>query len=155
MPLTEKQKESVKKYAKSPKGIKANRIKHWKAQGIIVEDWHKFYDYYLSITNCEKCDKLLTSGREKFQNTTKCADHDHTINDRPNFRQILCNSCNSEDKSNNTSGTPNIIRDNRNGKWYFQKMFNKVRITSPRFKTIDEAIKFKLNYLSSKQYTNL
>jgi len=141
---------ACKKYGKSPKGIKANRIKHWRQQGIIVKDWDVFYKYYLEVTNCETCNVLLTQGIDGFKNTTKCVDHNHNIKDSINFRKILCNTCNSNEKSNNTSGFPNISKHTQTGKWYFSKMINKKRFASPLFETKEEANTFKNEYLLKK-----
>ncbi len=96
----EKCKEHQKKYRlENPeKTTKCFRIAKWKNRGVISEDYNKLYEYYLSIEECENC------GIELNQDvgTRKCLDHDH---DTGQFRQILCNVCNSmRDKKRNELG---------------------------------------------------
>ena len=67
-------------------------IKIWKYNGLIelegVYTYESLYEYYISITHCEVCNK-------KFKNSLdRCMDHCHTTNI---FRWVLCRSCNSGD----------------------------------------------------------
>tara|TARA_R110001606_G_C14981744_1_gene604507 strand:+ start:100 stop:567 length:468 start_codon:yes stop_codon:yes gene_type:complete len=67
-------------------------IKIWKYNGLIelegVYSYQSLYEYYISITHCEVCNK-------KFKNSNdRCMDHCHTTNI---FRWVLCRSCNSVD----------------------------------------------------------
>tara|TARA_R110002096_G_scaffold2940_1_gene15039 strand:+ start:425 stop:802 length:378 start_codon:yes stop_codon:yes gene_type:complete len=84
-----KEKIAVKKkeYRKSDKGLKSDRIGHWKFRGVISDDYDKLYEYYLSIKECENCGIELDNGT----NTTKCLDHCHETGQ---FRNILCGYCN-------------------------------------------------------------
>ena len=50
----------------------------------------------LKTTQCEICEVKLTIDRYTTS-TTRCLDHDHSINDRFNIRGVLCHSCNSKD----------------------------------------------------------
>ena len=89
----EKRKEYNKEYYQTDKGKKLNRICAWKKQGIIFFDYYLLYEIYINTTHCDFCnieltiDKIMTS-------TTRCLDHDHSITDYDNVRNILCNKCN-------------------------------------------------------------
>ena len=89
--------EVKKKYYQTEKGKKSNRILNWKRRGIITDDYDQLYNHYLKTSFCDFCKVKLTYDK-KTTATTKCCDHDHTITDRPNFRNILCNSCNVKRK---------------------------------------------------------
>ena len=147
MPQTKEERASCKKaYYESPTGKKKSRISKWKSQGIIIEDFDKFYDSFLSTTNCQLCKKELTIDK-KITHSTKCVDHDHLINNRPNVRMICCHSCNSNDRLSNTSGEPNICYHKREKCWRFQKMIQGKYYNKAGFKTKQEAIDYKLNFL--------
>ena len=70
-------------------------IRNWIKSGLIelegVYTYESLYEYYLSISHCEVCDKKLKLNGFK----QKCLDHCHTTNI---FRWVLCNSCNTLDK---------------------------------------------------------
>ena len=82
-----------KVYRQTPEGKKSNKISHWKRQGIISDDWDSLYEKFINTKNCENCNVDLTVGRYSTS-TTRCLDHDHSILDRENVRNILCNVCN-------------------------------------------------------------
>ena len=86
-------KEQTKEYSKTPSGRKSRRIGNWKSRGVLCDDWDKLYNTYLNTKCCDNCDIELTIDKITTL-TTKCLDHDHSITDKPNFRNILCNSCN-------------------------------------------------------------
>ena len=90
-------KEQQKEYKQSNKGVKSNRISNWKKRGIITDDYEALYDHYLQTSFCDFCRVELTYDKTTTA-TTKCCDHDHTITDAPNFRNILCHSCNVKRK---------------------------------------------------------
>ena len=92
MPLknTEKYKEYMKTYCKSPQGKKKIRISQWKAQGIIFHDYELLHEMYIATFYCDECECELN----KCTRSRKCVDHDHSITDKDNFRNILCHSCN-------------------------------------------------------------
>ena len=92
----EKLKQNQREYNKTEQGKKYHRISSWNEQGILCFDWDMLYDIFLSTTNCEFCDIELTTGRYNTS-TTKCLDHDHSINDMFNVRGVLCQSCNTKD----------------------------------------------------------
>ena len=93
----DKYKQHSKEYSQTPRGIKTRRISDWKRQGIICDDFDAMYDHYSKTSYCDICRCELTYDRYSTA-TTKCVDHDHTINDIPNFRNILCVACNVKRK---------------------------------------------------------
>lgn len=74
---------------------KSAKIKSWKNQGIISEDWNKTYERYIKTLYCEKCNCLLVRGGVRCRETA-CIHHDHSITNSDNIRNILCMSCNSK-----------------------------------------------------------
>ncbi len=142
--------EARKAYTQSPTGRKSARISKWKNRGIIVEenDWDYFHDLFLSITICQKCKKELTIDRYPTH-STRCVDHDHNINDKPNVRMICCTACNLNDNSRNTSGEPNIYYFKPSKCWRFKKRIQGKNYCKTGFKTKQEAIDYKLNFLAN------
>ena len=92
----EKRKENDKYYRQSEQGKKVHRIGMWKYNGILCFDYNLLYDLFISTDKCEFCNIQLTTGRY-MTSTTRCLDHDHSINDKFNIRGVLCNSCNIKD----------------------------------------------------------
>lgn len=86
-------KDKKRQYEQSDHGRKLRRINCWKNQGIICDNWDALYDHYLKTSFCDLCRVQLTYDKISTA-TTKVVDHDHSITDRPNFRNILCNCCN-------------------------------------------------------------
>jgi len=147
MPQTKEEKAIYNKmYKKTPAGIKAGRKGSWKHHGIIIKNFDEFYEKFLSTSHCEICQKELTVDK-KMTHSTKCVDHDHNINDRENVRYICCNACNSNDKSTNTSGIPNIYYTKRDNRWRFRKTIKGTTYRSPYFKTKEEAIDYKTYFV--------
>ena len=93
----EKVKQKQKEYRQTINGIKSYRISHWKRQGVVCDNFDALYDHYTKTAYCDLCRVELTYDKYNTA-TTKCLDHDHSITDRPNFRNILCNSCNLQRK---------------------------------------------------------
>jgi hypothetical protein len=89
----EKEKQYQKKWRESPKGKKTQRISQWKSRGIITDNYDALYNHYLKTAYCDACRVELTYDRYNTA-TTKCVDHDHSITDAPNFRNIICHMCN-------------------------------------------------------------
>ena len=92
----EKKSERNKLYRQTDQGKKSNTIWCWKSRGIICFDYELLHEIYKKTTNCEFCDIELTTDRYNTS-TTKCLDHDHSINDMFNVRGVLCHSCNVKD----------------------------------------------------------
>ena len=86
----EENKEKKKEYNKLPKGRKTTRITNWKRWGIIFHDYNLLYEIYINTTHCDECKCILN----QCSKSLKCVDHDHTITDDNNVRNILCHSCN-------------------------------------------------------------
>ena len=80
----------VKIYQQTPKFIRYRRKKDWIYQGIIFHDMDLLCDIYEQTTHCDQCNVLM----QGLGNYRKCLDHDHSITDDENVRNILCNRCN-------------------------------------------------------------
>tara|TARA_R110002096_G_scaffold367102_1_gene560448 strand:- start:43 stop:486 length:444 start_codon:yes stop_codon:yes gene_type:complete len=134
-----------KEWYKTYKGIRSHRICNWKSNGIIIDDYHNYYDtVYFPATHCETCH--VEFAEEANTATSKNLDHDHSIEDQPNVRNILCKACNSssnrlEMHSKNTSGHSNIIKTPFNT--YLVHIRIRKKPTSKSFKTLNDAIKFR------------
>tara|TARA_R110001606_G_scaffold354731_1_gene505450 strand:- start:195 stop:647 length:453 start_codon:yes stop_codon:yes gene_type:complete len=78
----------LKAYSKTPTGKRSHKIASWKHIGAIG-DLKLFYDErYLPATQCEVCEKVFKSNRDKHM------DHCHTTGE---IRWVLCCRCNSHD----------------------------------------------------------
>tara|TARA_R110002096_G_C14004744_1_gene668358 strand:- start:1 stop:426 length:426 start_codon:yes stop_codon:yes gene_type:complete len=80
----------IRIYQQSPTYIKSRRIKDWDYQGIIFHDMDLLHDIYEQTTHCDNCDVFL----QGLGNDRKCLDHDHSITDDENVRNVLCSRCN-------------------------------------------------------------
>ena len=118
-------KEKLKEYQQSPKGKKSYKIANWKTNGLLwdnQEEIDEIYERYLISKTCEACDKEYT------ETNWKCMDHIHENGKYGKFRNVLCNSCNTNtDRKDNKSGVPNIHWCNTDKKWVYKKMINKKR----------------------------
>ena len=80
----------IRIYQQTPQYIKSRRIKDWNYQGIIFHDMDLLHDIYEQTTHCDNC-SVFMQGRG---NERKCLDHDHSICDDENVRNVLCSRCN-------------------------------------------------------------
>ena len=83
-------------YRVKTRPLKSTKIKSWINQGIISDDWDKTYNKWLKTLYCEKCNCKLVRAPHPYCKMTAVIDHDHSINNQNNIRNILCNSCNSK-----------------------------------------------------------
>tara|TARA_R110002096_G_scaffold390380_1_gene584884 strand:+ start:31 stop:375 length:345 start_codon:yes stop_codon:yes gene_type:complete len=88
----EKHNQQMKQYRQTEAGKKSHRISNWKYNGLKHDNYDELYEYYLNCKNCEKCNVELTYDKQNTS-TTKCMDHSHR---NGQFRNILCNSCNTK-----------------------------------------------------------
>tara|TARA_R110002126_G_C10277788_1_gene484752 strand:- start:50 stop:622 length:573 start_codon:yes stop_codon:yes gene_type:complete len=135
--------ESARKYKQTPKGIRSRVKCKWRKRGVIG-DLDAIYDIYLATNECMRC-SVPISGRNKHM------DHDHETR---LYRAILCNSCNTGNpldlkcsKNNKSTGIKNITEHNKGRGYEFQKTTKGVP-HSKYFKTLEEAVKYKEQYLS-------
>ena len=77
-------------YQQTPKYLRYRRKKDWNYQGIIFHDMDLLVDIYDQTTHCDNCGVFL----QGKGNARKCLDHDHSICDDENVRNVLCNRCN-------------------------------------------------------------
>ena len=121
-------------------------IKVWKQRGL-KDDFDMVWERYVNSTHCENCNVVYGKIGDGT-GTWKCMDHDHTKLEN-NFRNILCNRCNSNDHINNKSGYPNICKK-KNG-WEYSRMF-RGKTHSKRFKYYYDAIVYKYLYEAFNLY---
>ena len=73
-----------------------NTIFNWKRRGLIelegVYSYESLYEYYISINECEVCNKKFKNNRDRSM------DHSHITG---LFRWVLCRSCNTHDNWKN------------------------------------------------------
>ena len=83
--------EKVKEYLESERCKKLTKIRGWKFQGIIWNDYDIIHKLYMKATNCDYCSKEFKDSKDR-----QC-DHDHDITDANNIRGFLCRECNFKD----------------------------------------------------------
>ena len=141
MDRKERTRQYLREYNKTPQGIKSDKIKTWKYKGLI-DNYDKVYDIYINTHECMKCQVDITG-------INKHMDHDH---DTRLYRAILCRSCNIGNtldldcQKDNKLGIKYICR-HQNG-YKFQKK-TKGKLHQKSFKTLEETIEYKNQYLLS------
>jgi len=144
---TEEQKEQRRIYEQTPQGKFLNIISNWKrppknGYGLICENREEIegiYGLYISSERCEECNCLYT------EDNKKCMDHCH---ESGKFRYILCHSCNTKRKKNNTSGIPNISKQ-QNG-WEY-----KIQIKSKKHSKFSTDLEWLKEYKVEFEKNNL
>jgi len=140
--------EYNKEYRKKPSYIKSEKIRSWKFQGLKAtkEEMDIIYDRYLNSSQCELCN-------QDYSKYKKCMDHSHETG---KFRNIICHQCNlinpldiKCNKNNTTTGHKNIYEDKDS--FRFKKEM-KGKIYSKRFKTLEEAIIYKEQFINNIIY---
>ena len=84
--------EKYQSYLDSDLYKKQNRIRGWRFQGIICDDYELIYRNYLDTNNCDFCHKIFKNSLDRQ------LDHNHSITESYNIRGILCFQCNINDK---------------------------------------------------------
>ena len=125
--------------------LKICSIRKWKIKGL-KDDFDMVWERYDNSTNCENCN-VVYGKKGDGTGTWKCMDHDHSKLEN-NFRNILCNRCNTNLNSRNTSGYPNIYKF-RMG-WRYLRIIHGKR-HEKNFKSYYEVVVYKYLY----EYFNL
>ena len=89
-------KQQKREWRQTEQGKKSGAISQWIRAGILCFDWDLLYDLFLKVKFCEFCNVELTTSRYP-SSTSRCLDHNHSINDKFNVRGVLCNACNIKD----------------------------------------------------------
>ena len=127
-------------------------LNNWTTRGLITNDIEAVYKIYINTTHCDKCKIELTNDKLPTP-TRRSMDHSHETGE---FRYVLCNKCNVSSLDDvkcsisNKLGIKNITYeiDKGKGRYTFCKTINK-KIHKKRFKTLQEAIDYKTEYLKT------
>lgn len=131
--------------------MKSKTIYKWKQRGLLLRDnetYDDIYNHVMSINNCQLCNDEFSHLSKKL----RCMDHCH---DTGFFRMVLCNQCNSQFgknhnkrklHTNNKSGHKHISME---GDKYVFSIQRNNKIHKRRFKTLDEALSYRLNFYNN------
>jgi len=146
MTMTKEEKKIYdKSYYQTPKGKMNTKISSWKQKGLICDtrdDYELIYNRWLESERCEECNKPYTT------KNVKDMDHCHKTGV---FRNILCHSCNSNKRMDNTSGIPNISWDKSSNSWIYKRTIN-AKQHSKRSKDLEWLKQYKLDYEKENYY---
>ena len=126
---------------------KSDTLYNWKKRSLLG-DYDKIYDKYISTTNCELCNVILTDGKT-ISSTTREMNHNHLTG---YFINIICHRCNSQNdrqlirnrKSGDSGHKYILYRRDRNTWLYKRQSHYKCR---KEFKTKVDAICYKYIHL--------
>ena len=126
---------------------KYDTIYNWKRRGLIG-DYDKIYDKYISTTNCELCNVILTDGKQIRSNTREM-NHNHLTG---HFINVICHSCNAKNdrqliknrKVGQTGHKYILYRKERNTWLYIRQSHYKCR---KEFKSKIDALCYKYIHL--------
>ena len=137
------------------KNHKINTKCRWKKRGLIItdEEFEVIYQQYIYSTNCELCEKVYKSNRDRHM------EHNH---DTGEFRNICCNSCNSRKRdvkvrTDNKSGYRFILKSkcsttNQGFIWRFRVTINGNYKTIKSSTNLEKLIKFRDEWLEKNEY---
>ena len=112
--------------------------------GVVCHHWDWMYESYLNTTHCERCKASFETSQDR------CLDHDHVSGLQ---RAILCQTCNKGNLldlhpfKNNKLGIKNISIHQKLG-YNYRKTLHGV-LDAKWFKTLDEALAYKTQYIQS------
>ena len=127
------------------------QIRSWLRAGLKegALSYDDVYEIHMAKETCDKCQVTLTLAKDGWSSTTKCMDHDHVTGE---YRATLCNSCNltnvddKKARKNNKLGIKNISKTPYG---YIFVKCHKGQRHDKWFKTLDEAIAYKTEYLKN------
>lgn len=137
----------LKRKLKAKWNWKTKKVK-WDKQFNSFDD---LWDYYESITHCQKCKCELTNGRHG--DNKKILDHEHNTG---YVRAILCNLCNTSmldrcSPCNTRSKYKNINYDSTNKLWVYKKIHRRV-MYKRKFKDLQDALIYKFYMILKLNY---
>ena len=151
MPWTKEEKNEYNKwYNQTPKGKKTHKMSDWKRRGLIwttQEEIDEIYNRYLNSKYCE----IFVCSKEYKNSKDKHMDHDHQNGKYGPFRNVLCKSCNSKMRDDNTSGIPNIYWNKQYKGWEYQIEINGQK-HSKKSKDKDWLLEYKKDYEQTYLY---
>ena len=143
----EKQKKWYNDYKQTDSFKYSVRINGWKQKGIISNDWEATYKLYGETTRCQKCNVEFSTSKKR-SNTSKCLDHDHSIKDAHNVREILCHNCNVSNSADLKTGVMYIRWCKYKNRWTYTSSKTKPNRHKRQFKYFIQAVIYKKEFES-------